>query len=154
VQRLDLLEQLSLYYANNRLPDSALKYDSIALQISKEGKDLFAQSNVLNNMGLSFYSKAEYATAIRLFQESLGLKEKISDTVAIVKSLNNLGVLYQLVGDYDQSISMLMRSLEIRKKTGRHTRYCTYIEQYQCDIQKYWQNRYVPDHVGRSAGNL
>lgn len=118
MQRLDLLEQLSLFYANNHLPDSALRYDSIALKISKETKDLYAQSNVLNNMGLSFYSKAEYATAIRLFQESLELKESISDTVAIVKSLNNLGVLYQLVGDYDQSISMLMRSLEIRKKQG------------------------------------
>ncbi len=117
-QQLVILEQLSAYYSRLRQTDTAMKYDSLALEISQKTGDDLARSNILNNLGIGFYAKGDYANSILLFRESMVLKEKIGDTIAIVKALNNLGVLYQLTADYEQAISMLMQSLEIRKRQG------------------------------------
>lgn len=115
VEQLRILEQLSAHFASVGKPDSALHYDSIALAINESRNDLMAQSNVLNNMALSFYAKSDYARAIHLLTQSMILKDKIKDTVEVVKALNNLGALYQLIGDYTKSIEFLSRSLEMRR---------------------------------------
>jgi signal transduction histidine kinase/Tfp pilus assembly protein PilF len=114
VQRLNIAEQLSAFYARSN-PDLALSYDSISLQIAKELNNTLAQSNILNNMGLSYYAKSDYAKAIDLILQSLSLKEKIGDSIEIVKSMNNLGALYQMIGDFDKAIELISRSLEIRR---------------------------------------
>lgn len=115
LEQLNVLGQLSNYYASIDV-DVSLTYDSLALDIATREQNLEAQSNILNNMGLSFYSKSDVATAIVLISESLELKEKIGDSLEIDKTLNNLGVLYRLIGDYESSIELLGRSLEIRRQ--------------------------------------
>ncbi len=115
LEKLNVLGQLSNYYAARDI-DLSLSYDSLALEIATSEQDLAAQSNILNNMGLSFYAKSDVAAAIVLISESLELKERIADSLEIDKTLNNLGVLYQLIGDYDSAISLLGRSLGIRRQ--------------------------------------
>ncbi len=113
--KLNILEQLSNYYSESN-PALSLSYDSISLQLAAELGNKVGISNILNNMGLSFYALSEYATAIDLISQSLTLKEQIGDTVEIVKSLNNLGALYQLIGDFNSSIGLINRSLMIRRQ--------------------------------------
>jgi len=113
--KLGAYEHLSAMNSKTN-PDKAILYDSLALEILIKRNDLLGISNTLNNIGLGLYAKGDYPGALRVFQESLALKEKIGDTVAIVKSLNNLGVMFQMVGDYDQASDMLFRSLDIRRK--------------------------------------
>lgn len=115
LDKLNILNRLSDYYSASNL-DLSLAYDSIALDIAIKEKDTAAQSNILNNMGLSFYAKSDVATAITLISQSLELKELIADSLEIDKTLNNLGVLYQIIGDFDTATEFLKRSLHIRKE--------------------------------------
>lgn len=115
LEKLNILNQLSNHYAATD-PRLSLSYDSLALDIAVAEDDLNAQSNILNNMGLSFYAISDVAKAIVLISQSLELKEQIADTLEIDKTLNNLGVLYQLIGDYDAAIRLLSRSLDIRRQ--------------------------------------
>ncbi len=115
ITRINVLGQLSAYYADSD-PDLSLTYDSVALDIARSMGNKMFQSDILNNMGLSFYAKSDYATAIELISRSLEIKEEIADSQSMVQAMNNLGVIYQLIGDYDNAINMLSRSLVIRRK--------------------------------------
>ncbi len=117
IKRINVLGQLSAYYANSD-PDLSLTYDSMALDIAKSMGNKMFQSDILNNMGLSFYAKSDYATAIELISQSLEIKEEIADSQSMVQAMNNLGVIYQLIGDYDNAITMLNRSLSIRRSAN------------------------------------
>ena len=113
-QRVSVLGQLSAYYASSD-PALSLSYDTMALEVAKQLNDKMVQSDIMNNMGLSFYAMADYAMAIDLISQSLEIKKEIADTMAMVQTMNNLGVLYQLIGDYDNAIDMLNNSLIIRR---------------------------------------
>ncbi len=114
-ERLNVLQQLSNHYARTD-PHQSLHYDSLSLEVARELGDLLVQSNILNNMGLSFYAMSDYAHAIDLVSRSLLLKEEIGDTVEIVRTLNNLGALYQMIGDLDASLDLHKRSLDLRRQ--------------------------------------
>jgi signal transduction histidine kinase len=113
-ERLNILRELSAHYSSGDITQS-IYYDSLALITAIETKDLMAESNIRNNLGISYYTRSEYARAIRYLRESLDIKEEIRDTVEIVKSLNNLGSIFQLIGDYRNSLLLLNRSLTMRR---------------------------------------
>lgn len=113
-QRINVFGQLSAYYASSD-PALSLSYDTMALEVAKQLDDKMVQSDIMNNMGLSFYAMADYAMAIDLISQSLEIKKEIADSKAMVQAMNNLGVLYQLIGDYDNAINMLNSSLSIRR---------------------------------------
>ncbi len=114
-ERLNVLQQLSNHYARTD-PLASLHYDSLSLETARELDDLWIQSDILNNMGLSFYALSDFASAIDLISRSLVLKEEIGDTIEIVRTLNNLGTLYQMIGDMDASLELHGRSLSLRRQ--------------------------------------
>ncbi len=116
-ERVNVLGQLSAYYARTD-PALSLSYDTMALDIAEQLGDKMVQSDIMNNMGLSFYAMANYATAIEIITRSLEIKEEIADSQSMVQTMNNLGVLYQLIGDYDNAIKMLSKSLTIRRSAN------------------------------------
>ncbi len=114
-EKVKVLNYLSYEYQSTSLQKS-IEYDKQALEILHKIGDLKGESDILNNMGISYYSLSDYTNALEYFKKSLNLKEKIGDNQLIVKSLNNLGVVYQTLGNYEEAIKYLQNSLELKKE--------------------------------------
>ncbi len=114
IEQINLLREIAGGYANSNISLS-IKYDSLALQNANKIDDLKLQSDIMNNLAISYYMQSQYARSISLLNKSLAIKEAIQDTLEIVKTLNNLGVLYQVIGDYESAINLISRSMNIRR---------------------------------------
>ncbi len=134
-QRINILGKLSDHHAFSD-PALSLRYDSMAYDIAVEINDKVAQSDILNNMGLSFYAQSDFVTSIEMITRSLEIKEEIKDSISMVQTLNNLGVIYQMIGDYNQAIDMLSKSLTIRRMHNDSTGIARSLSNISAAVQK------------------
>ena len=106
---------MSFEYQNVSIEQS-IKYDKKAIEILEKQNKQKEISDVLNNIGLSYYSLSNYFKALDYFIKSLKIKEEIGDKQSIAKSLNNIGVVYKTFGNYSKAIEYLKRSLVIKEE--------------------------------------
>jgi eukaryotic-like serine/threonine-protein kinase len=72
-----------------------------------------------NNLGNIYVDQGEYFRAVEMYNQSLKLREEISDQKGIAEAYNNLGgVLYYELGDYSKSAEMFEKGLDIMLKIG------------------------------------
>lgn len=86
-----------------------------AIQCFKQAYDLSAddrlmQHKCLRNMGIGFYEKKDYTTALRKFKESILLSD---DKVELATTLNELAKVYIELHDFDQAASNLREAEKI-----------------------------------------
>jgi tetratricopeptide (TPR) repeat protein len=86
-----------------------------ALELVK-GEDSTEEALALIGIGRVHWFKGEYDEALRYFEKSLEIKEKIGDSEGMALSLINIGTTYFRRGDFDEALEHLERSLHIGKK--------------------------------------
>jgi tetratricopeptide (TPR) repeat protein len=69
-------------------------------------------------VGIIYQEKGDYDAALKKYEESLEIKEKIGDIKGAAISLHQVGIIYQEKGDYDAALKKYEESLEIEKKIG------------------------------------
>lgn len=88
--------------------DYAHTFDSIAAQL-----DLLEwKAKAKNNLGLSYYSAAQYNQAIEYLLQSLPLWESLEDTLYLGKVYLNIGACYQKRENQDQTIRYYKKGLQ------------------------------------------
>jgi len=77
-------------------------------------------AKTLNNIGNLYQAQKDYPTAIKYYQESLSIKETLSDTEGQAVTHNNLSELYYLAGDYQAALHNAQASLAFSRKLNHH----------------------------------
>ena len=99
---LDVLNKGHELYDN--LPDSAIKYYELAIQISDslEFKNIEAQA--LYGLAKSLYIKADYDECYINFSKGLLIHESLSDTSGIIYGLNGCGIALTMLSKEEEAI--------------------------------------------------
>jgi serine phosphatase RsbU (regulator of sigma subunit)/Tfp pilus assembly protein PilF len=107
-----LLHDLCRRYLYND-PAKALHYGMEANQLAEQLHYTKGCSRVLHNIGIIYYNRASYDTALTYFFRSLKLKEILGDKKSIASSLNNIGAVLYDQGKYKSALDYYLRSLGI-----------------------------------------
>lgn len=102
--------------------DRCLEYYKQAFNINKEVNDVAMKDTLLNNIGRTYYHKAEFDKAINKLTESYEIKERRGNKYGISLSLVNLALIYAEKGDFDKALDYHERSLKIVEELGEN--YC------------------------------
>jgi len=71
---------------------------------------------VYNDQGILYDHFDDYAEALKHFEKSLEIREKIKDIKGVADSMHNIGIVYQNKGDYDKALKQYEESLKLREK--------------------------------------
>jgi predicted ATPase/transcriptional regulator with XRE-family HTH domain len=76
------------------------------------------RANALNGAGNLAYSAGDYAAALALHEESLGLRRELGDKQGMAGALNNIAVVWRDRGDYERASTYFEMSLELKRELG------------------------------------
>jgi tetratricopeptide (TPR) repeat protein len=118
------LNRLSREYDNAGMFDSALSAANRALAVStsivKQSNDsvvikkaLKGQAMAYTNIGIAYYYSGNYSEALKFYDISLPLKEKIGDKKGIAITLVTIGLVYSEQGNYPQSLKKFFEGLKL-----------------------------------------
>ncbi|GEM_PF-1075540 len=115
-EKINQLNQLSLYYHEAENYSEALKYKVRALELLKEdGHDSLA-ARAKEKIGVMFYRTGSYDLATRYFLESLQYFEKRGYSILVAQVMGNLANVYTRIDNYSRAIDYLEQSKELYKK--------------------------------------
>ena len=103
-----------------------------AILLAEQAKELSEKIHFLpgialayKNLGLAFYYKGEYRTAVENFQQSLNTYEQLKDQTGIANILNNMAAIYGEQGNEEKALEFALRSLSISEKLANKLRIYT-----------------------------
>lgn len=91
-----------------RNPDSAISYCEEALALSRAKQYPRWEGKSLNRMGVVFWVKAEFETALTWLEEAHAIFAEIGDTIGMGSVANNFGITYMSLDYYE----LAMRSFQ------------------------------------------
>ena len=95
-------------------PDSIIYYGKKGAAHVKSNK--VWKSNLINTIGVGFYYKSEYDSALKYYLIALKLREEAAVNSLIGSSYNNIAVIYQIKGEMEKAMEFYMRNLKFREK--------------------------------------
>jgi adenylate cyclase len=101
---------------------------SLAIQAREMANDLEypkGEAYALKNMGLVYYTRAQYKEALEYWINSLQIFESIKDDVGTSNLLSNIGAIYIDQGADAKALEYMLRSLQLAEKTGDTLRMIT-----------------------------
>ena len=122
-----LLEWDGLIYMEDAAMDLVLNHriDSLCIKnlyskLEKKERNKFIKSRAfaLNNLGIIYDGKGDYAMAIDFYTHSLTMYEEINEKRGIAISLNNIGAIYHDQGNLKNAIDYYTKSLKIKEEIG------------------------------------
>ncbi len=81
---------------------------------SDEAKKLY--SEVIGNIGLVYYERADYDKAMKNFEEQRVLCKKIDNKKSYVKAISNIGGIYHDKGDYENAMKYYTETQDLCEK--------------------------------------
>ena len=78
----------------------------------------------LNNLGVLYFSHAQYQQALDAFEKQLSLGATSRDRVMTARTLHNVGTIKRLVGDYAAALDYLSRSIRVGEEIGDKKALC------------------------------
>ncbi len=110
--RYETLVQVAKLYRNYDL-DSSVFFFKQALRIAFEPSE---QINIIRNIGISFYYKNAFDSALFYYRQSLEKSEKENNKLGIFKAYNSLGVLYRRMGSLKEATEYYQKALKIAEE--------------------------------------
>lgn len=101
----------SLYYVNEF--EEAIKWYHKAIQKIEDGIDLKLESNLTNDIGLSYKKMGIADSAIKYYQYAAALDLKLKDSANLIGRWRNLANVYKNQGRYSISIELLTACLQV-----------------------------------------
>ena len=107
--------------------DNAMRIVEKLLDLSLLSKDLKYQSLALNNMGMIFYRQGDFKSALKKYEESFEIDEKIGDISGIATRYNNVGRIYEEQGEFEKSLEYYRKSFNIADQNDFNDKKATYL---------------------------
>jgi signal transduction histidine kinase len=110
--KANLLNKAAYKYWNIDI-DKTLQYANEAIELSEKLDFQKGKAEGLKNVGLYFWLKSLYPTALDYYQKSLRISQEIGNELLIAKGLGNVGIIYKEEGEYAKALEYYKQSLEI-----------------------------------------
>ena len=95
-------------------PDSIIFYGKKGVESVVSDKKW--KSNLINTVGVGFFNKSEYDSALHYYLTALKLREEINNEKLISSSYNNIAVIYQIKGESKKAMEYYFKNLKFREK--------------------------------------
>ena len=114
---VELFNQAMEAYSQARFQDAIDLFEE-ALAIVRALDKYYAESAILNAIGVCYHSLSDYQKAIEYHEQSLAIERDIGDRSGEAASLTNLGSCYHSLSDYQKAIEYLEQALVIFREIG------------------------------------
>ena len=98
-------------------PDRAEVLIKDALRIAEDGGFMKANANALNYLGIIYYNKKNYPTAIKYFQQSLKVLFRIGNKEKVANMMKKIGLSYLNQQKYAKAIEYYKLALKVFEQT-------------------------------------
>ncbi len=130
-QAIDSLEKLTTIQKDTLLASTfnelTWQYRSVdrekAIEYGKKAIDLATKLNyskslaqAFNDLGIIFFDKENYDTAINLYEKAIDIRKKLNDDLGIAKLHNKIGIVYQKQGVFDKALENQFEALRLFEK--------------------------------------
>ncbi|MBK6264642.1 tetratricopeptide repeat protein [Marivirga sp. S37H4] len=113
--RVKVLKEL-LYLNNTKEPSQSILYGLEGLELSRKIKDTNSEIQLLNNLGIAYYSLGDYKKTLDFFLLVLDKENELNNPQSKSRALNNLGIIYDEIGRLDKSSFYYQESLDIKRE--------------------------------------
>ena len=93
--------------------DKAIEYGNKAISLGTAVQFPKGVAQAYNDLGIIFYDREEYDTAITLYQQSVAIRSKMNDQLGIAKLYNKIGIVYQKTGNFEKALEFQLKALPI-----------------------------------------
>ena len=106
-------------------PSETISFGSKALDLSTDLNFRKGEAYALKFIGMGYFVKGEYVTAIEFFERSMAVFEAINYRKGVANMLSNIGVIYNNGGDDIKAAEFYLRSLKISEEINDSVRVLT-----------------------------
>ena len=93
----------------------SLEYLQEALELARSSNERILESDILNNLGGTYFLTSQYAAAIDHLAQALNVFSELRDFEGMVPALSNLGLVYTNLGDFPKALELLLQAYRIVK---------------------------------------
>ena len=91
----------------------AISYADKAIQLSLRYKFDKGLAQAYNDLGIIFYDKQNFDTAIVLYNKAFEIRKRNNDISGMAKLYNKIGVVYQKQGNFDKALENQLNALKL-----------------------------------------
>ena len=102
----------------NSIPDSAVYYYKIALELAQQNTDDDQEAKMLNSIGGAQYIQGEYDYALDNFVKALNIWRYKKNKIGIARGLNNVALIYNIHGKKENALENHLNSVLLCKEIG------------------------------------
>lgn len=124
--RVKVYGDLCWYYSTVST-DSSFYYGGLALELSKETKNIKGEAQAYNDFGIIYYKLSEFDKSISYYKKALLIRRELSDTLGIGSLYNKMGIAYQRTFKMDSALYYNTRALEIYQQ-AKNVKYAALIK--------------------------
>ncbi|MBO3117726.1 tetratricopeptide repeat protein [Winogradskyella sp. DF17] len=106
------------WYYRTVSQDSAFFYGNKALSLSKEKNNVKGEAQALNDLGILYYSKAQYNKALQFYFKSLKIRQTTPDSLGMASLYNKIGLVHQNTYRLDSALVYALKALSIYESNG------------------------------------
>ncbi len=122
-QTSDLLGELEALEGMARVcrkidPLKALEHRADALELATKLDDRPKQGDLLNSMGITEWSRGNYAGALERYEQALDIFRELDDQIHAGLILNSIGVTLKHLQRQDEARARLEEALQVNRQTG------------------------------------
>lgn len=110
--RIKYLGDLGWYYSGFS-SDSAFKYNTLALELSKKTNNQKGIAQAYNDLGIIHYRLSHFDSSLVYYKKSLPIRKKMNDSLGISSLYNKIGIAYNQLFKLDSAIYYSLESLKI-----------------------------------------
>lgn len=123
-KKIPTLRDSSLVQAYNELTwqyrlvdrEKAIDYGNKAITLGNKTQFLKGIAQAYNDLGIIFYDKENYDSAIQLYQQAARIRERLKDELGIASLYNKIGIIYQRQGVFDKALENQFNALSLYEK--------------------------------------
>jgi two-component system, NarL family, sensor kinase len=93
--------------------NKAISYANKAIDLSIRYKFDKGIAQAYNDLGIIFYDKQNFDTAIVLYNKSFAIRQQNNDVSGMAKLYNKIGVVYQKQGNFDKALENQLNALKL-----------------------------------------
>ncbi len=111
-EKVDLLTKISYNYWNTS-PNKGLEFGKLGLEEAINSNYPKGKSKSYNSIGVNYWAKGEFETALLFYYKSLEISEELDDGNLISACFNNIAMIYARLKQYDKAIEFYLKAEKI-----------------------------------------
>jgi len=96
--------------------DKGIAYGNKAIELGTKSGFKKGIAQAYNDMGILYYDKQDFATAIALYNKAYLIRKEMNDDKGVAALYNKIGIIYQKQAHYDSALQYAQKALQLYEK--------------------------------------